>query len=62
VGWSKVKLNPGESREVTVEVDQQYLSIFKVDQNRWQLIPGEYEFLVGESSQTLPLKEAVSLR
>jgi beta-glucosidase len=62
VGWSKVKLNPGESREVTVEVDRQYLSIFKVDQNRWQLIPGEYEFLVGESSQTLPLKEAVSLR
>jgi beta-glucosidase len=62
VGWSKVKLNPGESREVTVEVDQQYLSIFQVDQNTWQLIPGEYEFLVGESSQTLPLKEAVSLR
>lgn len=62
LGWSKVKLNPGESREVTVEVDQQYLSIFQVDQNRWQLIPGEYEFLVGESSQTLPLKEAVSLR
>jgi beta-glucosidase len=62
VGWSKVKLNPGESKEVTVEVDRQYLSIFKVDQNRWQLIPGEYEFLVGESSQTLPLKEAVSLR
>ena len=62
VGWSKVKLNPGESREVTVEVDQQYLSVFNVDQNTWQLIPGDYEFLVGDSSQSLPLKEAVSFK
>jgi beta-glucosidase len=62
VGWSKVKLNPGESREVTVEVDQQYLSVFNVDQNSWHLIPGEYEFLVGDSSRSLPLKEAVSLK
>ena len=62
VGWSKVKLNPGESREVTVEVDQQYLSVFNVDQSTWQLIPGDYEFLVGDSSQSLPLKEAVSFK
>ena len=62
VGWSKVKLNPGESKEVTVEVDQKYLSIFNVEQNRWQLLPGEYTFRVGGSSQDLPLKEAVSLR
>jgi len=62
VGWSKVKLNPGESKEVTVDFDQKYLSIFNVDQNTWQLIPGEYEFLVGDSSQSLPLKESVSLK
>ena len=62
VAWSKVKLNPGESREVKVEVDQQYLSVFNVDQNAWQLIPGDYEFLVGDSSQSLPLKEAVSFK
>ncbi|HSZ02182.1 MAG TPA: glycoside hydrolase family 3 C-terminal domain-containing protein [Terriglobales bacterium] len=62
VGWSKVKLNPGESKEITVEVDQQYLSIFNVDKNTWQLTSGEYEFLVGDSSQSLPLKEAVSLK
>lgn len=62
VGWSKVKLNGGESKEVTVEVDQKYLSIFNVEQNGWQLIPGEYTFLVGGSSQDLPLKESVSLK
>jgi beta-glucosidase len=62
VGWSKVKLNPAESREVTVEVDPLYLSIFNVDQNAWQLVPGDYTFLVGGSSQSLPLKQSLSLK
>ena len=62
VGWSKVKLNAGESKEVAVEVDPKYLSIFNVEQNGWQLIPGDYGFMVGGSSQNLPLKESVSLK
>ena len=62
VGWSKVKLNPGESKEVAVDVDAKYLSIFNVEKNGWQLLPGEYTFLVGGSSQELPLKDTVSLK
>jgi beta-glucosidase len=62
VGWSKVKLNGGESKEVVVDVDPKYLSIFNVQQNGWQLLPGDYGFMVGGSSQNLPLKETVSLR
>jgi beta-glucosidase len=61
VGWSKVPLKPGESKEVTVNVDQKYLSIFNVEQNGWQIVPGEYGFMVGGSSQNLPLKQAVNL-
>lgn len=62
VGWSKVKLEAGESKQVTVEVDPKYLSIFNVEQNAWQLIPGEYGFLLGGSSQSLPLKQSVKLQ
>ncbi len=62
VGWSKVWLNAGESKDVTVEVAPLYLSIFNVDQNGWQLIPGEYKFMVGGSSQNLPLEKTVSLK
>lgn len=61
VGWSKVPLKPGESKEVTVDVDGKYLSIFDVKQHGWQLVPGEYSFMVGGSSQNLPLKGSVSL-
>ena len=62
VGWSKVKLNAGESKEVAVEVDPKYLSIFNVERDAWQLVPGAYTFLVGGSSQNLPLKESVNLK
>jgi len=61
VGWSKVQLKAGESKEVSVEVDPLYLSIFNVDRNAWQRIAGDYTLLVGGSSQSLPLKESLSL-
>jgi beta-glucosidase len=62
VGWSKVKLDAGQSKDVEIEVDPKYLSIFNVERDAWQLIPGDYTFLVGGSSQNLPLKESVNLR
>lgn len=62
VGWSKVKLNAGEKKEVSLEIEPGFLSIFNVDQNGWQLVPGDYAFMVGGSSQILPLKETVSLK
>jgi beta-glucosidase len=61
VGFNKVWLKAGESKEVTVEVNPKYLSIFNVEQNGWQLLPGEYSFMVGGSSQSLPLKQSVTL-
>ncbi len=62
VGWSKVPLNAGETKDVTVNVDQKFLSIFNVKKNGWELIGGDYTFLVGGSSQDLPLKETVNLK
>jgi beta-glucosidase len=61
-GWSRVPLNTGESKEVTVKVEQKFLSIFNVKRNGWELIPGDYTFMVGGSSQNLPLKQTVSLK
>jgi beta-glucosidase len=62
VGWSKVKLDAGQSKEVTLEVEAKYLSIFNVERDAWQLVPGNYTFLVGGSSQSLPLKESINLK
>jgi beta-glucosidase len=62
VGWSKVKLDAGEQRTVTVEIDPKYLSIFDVEKNAWTLVPGDYTILVGGSSQDLPLQAVVNLK
>ena len=62
VGWSRVKLNPGESREVSLTVDPKYLSIFDEAADGWKLVPGDYSFMVGGSSQALPLSEKVVLK
>jgi beta-glucosidase len=62
VGWSKVRLDPGESKEVTIDIDPWYLSIFNVDRDAWQLLPGEYRFRAGGSSRDLPLKESIDLK
>jgi beta-glucosidase len=56
VGWSKVKLDAGEKKTVTVEIDPKYLSIFDEEKDGWILVPGEYTILVGGSSQDLPLR------
>ena len=61
VGWSKVPLNPGESKHVSVTIDPKYLSIFDVTANAWKLLPGSYSFMVGGSSQDLPLVEKANL-
>jgi beta-glucosidase len=62
VGWSRVKLNPGETKAVTVDIDPMYLSIFNVDKNAWQIVPGDYTIMVGGSSQNLPLKDTINLK
>jgi beta-glucosidase len=62
VGWSKLKLDAGESKTVTIEVDPEYFSIFNVDKDAWQLVPGDYTLMVGGSSQSLPLKQSVNLK
>ncbi|HUY95044.1 MAG TPA: glycoside hydrolase family 3 C-terminal domain-containing protein [Terracidiphilus sp.] len=62
VGWSKLELKPGERQPVTVEIERKYLSIWDVDKHDWTLVPGEYTFMVGGSSDKLPLKATVKLQ
>jgi beta-glucosidase len=62
VGWNKVILLPGESKKVTMTVQPEYLSIFNEEKNNWELVPGEYTFYVGGSSQDLPLQQTFNLK
>jgi beta-glucosidase len=61
-GWSKVKLEAGESKEVTISIEPTYLSIFDEASDSWKMVPGSYSFMAGGSSQDLPLVEKVVLK
>jgi len=60
VGWIKVELAPGESKQVSVPVSRERLSVFDEDSDSWKLVPGSYVIRVGGSSQDLPLQKSVS--
>jgi beta-glucosidase len=62
VGWSKVWLKAGESKEVRVSVDAKYLSIYDEAADGWKLVPGSYVFMAGGSSRDLPLTAKADLK
>ena len=62
VGFSKLQLAPGESKEVSVSIDHSYLSIFDEASESWKLVPGEYTFMAGGSSSDLPLTQKAALK
>lgn len=61
VGWSRVALDPGETRKVKVTVDAKFLSVFDEATNGWKLIPGVYTFRVGSSSRDLALTTTMAV-
>jgi beta-glucosidase len=61
VGWTRVALNPGESKTVTVAIEPLFLSVFHAEKDGWELLPGEYQISAGGSSRSLPLSASVRI-
>jgi beta-glucosidase len=49
IGWSKVDLAPGETRQVTVTADPRLLGLFDSDNNVWRIEDGDYRVTIGGS-------------
>jgi beta-glucosidase len=61
IGWTRVELAPGETKQVSISVDHDRLTIFDEASDGWKLVPGSYNVLAGGSSQDLPLHQQVTL-
>jgi beta-glucosidase len=61
-GFTKVLLQPGESKRVTLSLDRQSFAYFGPDIRGWKIDPGTYEISVGGSSRDLPLKQAFEIK
>ena len=54
-------LQPGESRRVTLELDQRSFAFFDTTKDLWVAELGIYNILVGASSQDIPLSGQFTL-
>ncbi len=59
-GFARVELKPGETRAVTVNLDSRAFSYYDVKSKRWTADPGEFDILVGASSQQIELQGKVN--
>ncbi|MBN2499475.1 MAG: glycoside hydrolase family 3 C-terminal domain-containing protein [Anaerolineales bacterium] len=55
-GFAKVALDPGETKTVTITLDQAALSYYDDASKQWIAEPGKFQALVGSSSQDIHLK------
>lgn len=60
-GFSKVDLQPNEVTTVSVELDRRAFAFYDVEQHDWVVEAGEFEILVGASSQDIRLATIIQL-
>jgi beta-glucosidase len=53
-GFEQVTLNPGETKTVTFTLGPEDLQLLDIDMH-WRVVPGDFEIMVGRSSEDLPL-------
>jgi beta-glucosidase len=56
VGFERVELDPGESRELVIHVDGRQLSYWSTSACRWEMSAGRRSVLVGSSSRDIRLR------
>lgn len=58
-GFERVSLQPGETKEVVFTLKPEDLQL--LDRNmKWTVEPGDFEILIGASSQDIRLKETIT--
>jgi len=59
-GFVKVNLKAGEKRRVKLTLDERALSYYDVDSKQWRADPGQFEVMVGSSSESIQLQGRVT--
>jgi beta-glucosidase len=60
-GFARIELKPGETKTATVTLDGRAFSYYDADAKSWHADPGEFQILVGRSSQDIQLHSGVTL-
>ena len=60
-GFAKLALDPGQSQQVTITLDQRAFSFWSDVHKRWVVEAGEFAIEVGHHSRDLPLTHTVTI-
>jgi beta-glucosidase len=60
-GFKKLALNPGETRQVSFDLDATSFRHWDTKTHAWKDDPGDYIIQVGDSSRSLPLQTHVTI-
>ena len=60
-GFAKVSLWPGETKQVSIELDQRAFSFWSIRHRRWAVESGDFVIGVGHHSRDLPLEHTVAI-
>lgn len=61
-GFSKVFINAGETKTITIPFDDKTFRYFNIKTNKWEVETAEYEIMVGASSADIRLVEAFKIQ
>jgi beta-glucosidase len=61
-GFAKVQLKPGETKRLTLTLDQRAFSYYDAGKGAWKAEPGDFGILVGSSSAHMELQGQFSLK
>lgn len=61
-GFAKVELAPGETKHVTVPLDTRSFAYYDVAGKQWRVDPGEFDILVGRSSEQIELRGKANVK
>jgi len=61
-GFEKVRLAPGETKHVTLDLDARAFSYWDEKTHKWTIDPGKFLIRVGDSSENTPLSAELTLK
>lgn len=59
--FTKVKLNPGETKTVTMDLDARAFAYYETKISDWYVENGDYDILIGASSRDIKLSQAITM-
>ncbi|HEY1805135.1 MAG TPA: glycoside hydrolase family 3 C-terminal domain-containing protein [Terracidiphilus sp.] len=60
-GFQKIRLDPGQTKHVTISLDARSFSYWDQSAQRWIIDPGKFVIRVGDSSENTPLTAEIDL-